>query len=284
VTRKGQSITLSVSEQDKAQLEAIAHELGMLWGDAPNISRLIKAIARRQLLICPNYDWSCDRLNSLNQARLALVDAGQMDAALDVAQLLLERSELAIPLRQEIQQFLDAPTPPWRQVINRYIGQQQPFQLSYRDAADRLWSFSIRHARVTLYEKREYLECWCEEIEGNQDISELAHNWSLRLDRINEAAIDLMPAKWKPTLDQVEVEFHLNAGLAFAYSPRPDDIICEWLTNPSQVKRVVRRISSTFWFIREVLRYGAECRVISPKVVCDRVHQQVQAMIALYEH
>jgi hypothetical protein len=29
--RKGQSITLSVSEQDKAQLEAIAREQDLLW-------------------------------------------------------------------------------------------------------------------------------------------------------------------------------------------------------------------------------------------------------------
>lgn len=54
MTRKGRSITLSLEESDKAQLEAIALELGMKWGDDPNISRLIKAIARRQLLVFPN--------------------------------------------------------------------------------------------------------------------------------------------------------------------------------------------------------------------------------------
>ena len=44
MSRKGQSITLSVSERDKAALEAIALEFGMMWGDDPNISKLIKNI------------------------------------------------------------------------------------------------------------------------------------------------------------------------------------------------------------------------------------------------
>ena len=34
---------------------------------------------------------------------------------------------------------------------------------------------------------REYLECWCEEPKGNQDLPELSHDWCLRLDRIPKA-------------------------------------------------------------------------------------------------
>ncbi|MFN5836347.1 MAG: WYL domain-containing protein, partial [Pseudanabaena sp.] len=39
MSRKGESITLSIKERDKANLEAIAIELGMTWGDRPNISK-----------------------------------------------------------------------------------------------------------------------------------------------------------------------------------------------------------------------------------------------------
>ncbi len=96
--RKGQSITLSVSEQDKAQLEAIAREQGLLWGEKPNISRLVEAIARRELLIGRNHDWSETRIKVLHQSIQALIDAGHPDSAQIIAQILLERSELSIPL------------------------------------------------------------------------------------------------------------------------------------------------------------------------------------------
>jgi hypothetical protein len=56
MSRKGQSITLSVSERDKTQLEAIALQFGMKWGDDPNISKLIKAIAQHELIVSKNND------------------------------------------------------------------------------------------------------------------------------------------------------------------------------------------------------------------------------------
>ncbi|HEY9663776.1 MAG TPA: WYL domain-containing protein, partial [Allocoleopsis sp.] len=186
MTRKGRSITLSLEESDKAQLEAIALELGMKWGDDPNISRLIKAIARRQLSVFPNNDWSRDRINTLNKARNLLVDAGYIEDALILAHLLLERSEITLPLRQEVEQFIAKPVAPWRLEVERYIRQQQPFQLAYQDAADRVWNFTIAYAVVNPHEDRQYLDCWCQETEGNQDLPELTHNWCFRFDRIPE--------------------------------------------------------------------------------------------------
>jgi len=63
VSRKGESITLSIKECDKANLEAIASELGMTWGDRPNISKLVEAIARKQIQISKNNDWANDRIS-----------------------------------------------------------------------------------------------------------------------------------------------------------------------------------------------------------------------------
>ncbi len=283
MSRKGQSITLSVSAQDKAELEAIASELGMLWGDRPNISKLVEAIARRQLLLAPNNNWTELRLKALTQSIRTLADSGQMESALIIANLLLERSELSIPLRREIERFLENPPPPWRLEIDRYIRRQQPFQLSYQDAASRLWSFTIRHAKITLHEERQYLDCWCDEYEGNQDITELVHNWSLRLDRITEAAVTPIDGKWHSELAQIEVEMHLFRGLAFAYQAKPEDVMNEWIADRERVRRVVRQMSSSFWFIREVLRYGEDCMVVSPESVRDRLKQKLKSMCYQYE-
>ncbi len=280
--RKGQSMTLSVSEQDKAQLEAIAREQGMLWGDRPNISRLMEAIARRELLIGRNHDWSETRIKVLHQSIQALIDAGHPDSAQIMAQILLERSELSIPLQREIDRFVSTPMVPWRRQIDPYIRCQMPFQLTYRDAADRPFSFTIRHAKVVPYERRQYLECWCDETAGNRDVPELQHNWTFRLDRIPDAALSSVCGQWRSNLDLLEVELHLLGGLAFAYEAKTADISNEWLSDRTPpVRRVVRQISNTFWFFREILRYGEDCIIIAPPVVragfCHKIRQLSKA-------
>lgn len=281
--RRGQSITLSIADKDKEQLEQIATEQGMLWGDRPNISRLVEAIARRELLIGRNNDWSETRIRALHQSIQALTDAGHPESAQIVAQLLSERSELPIPLRSEIERFLETPLAPWRLEIDQYIRRQVPFQLTYRDAADRPWIFTIRHARITPYERRQYLECWCEETEGNQDLPELQHNWVLRLDRIPDAALSAARGQWRPHLDYLEVEMHLLKGLAFAYEAKTADVSNEWLGDRHPpVRRVVRRVSSTFWFFREVFRYGEDCIIASPESVHERFKQKLHVLCEQY--
>ncbi|MEH2126512.1 WYL domain-containing protein [Nostoc sp.] len=283
MSRKGQSITLSISERDKAELEAIALEFGMMWGDRPNISKLIEAIAQRQLLIGNNNDWKEPRIRALHRCINALTDIGQIEQAQIIAHLLLERSELSLPLRGEIERFLENLPPPWRLEIDRYILREQPFQLSYQDAAERVFNFTVRHAKVTPHEKRQYLDCWCEETEGNFDIPELIHNWSLRLDRITDAAVTSISGEWRTNLNEIKVEMHLFSGLAFAYQAKPEDDINEWLPDKPRVRRVVRRVSSTFWFMREVMQYAPDCVVILPENVRDRLKQKLLTLCQLYD-
>jgi hypothetical protein len=281
--RRGQSITLSVSESDKAQLEALALEFGMTWGDRPNISRLVEAIARGQLVIALNHDWTGERIAALNRARTALIDAGELEMAVAIAQLLVERSELTIPLRNELEQFIQQPTPLWRLEVERHIRRQQPFQLSYQDAAERVWQFTIHYAELVTHEERQYLDCWCDETEGNQDLPELQHNWCLRLDRITDASVSSIVGQWHPGLAVVLVEIYLFRGLAFAYRSKTNqDEVNEWLTDVPQVRRVVRRVSSTFWFLREILRYGQDCEIISPEPMRDRLKQELGILCRRY--
>ncbi|WP_414577535.1 WYL domain-containing protein [Anabaena sp. CCY 9402-a] len=283
MSRKGQSITLSVSERDKAELEAIAREFGMMWGDDPNISKLIKAIAQRQLIIGKNNDWQESRIRALHRCIGALTDIGQIEQAQIIAELLLERGELSIPLRNEIQAFLGNTPPAWRVQIDRYILREQPFQLSYQDAAERVFNFTVRYAKITPHEKREYLDCWCEETAGNLDIPELTHNWCFRLDRILDAAVKQIDGEWRSHLDQIEVEMHLLNNLGFAYQAKPEDKINEWLPDKQRVRRVVRRVHNTFWFIREIMQYTPDCVIVSPDNVRSLIKEKLLSCCQNYD-
>jgi len=283
MSRKGHSITLSVSEQHKAQLEALALELGMTWGDRPNISKLVEAIARREIQIAPKQKWTTDQIKALNHSRQALINLGNITEGIAIAELLLEHGKLTIPIKNELEQFIIKPSQTWRIQIEQYIRRQQPFQLSYQDAAERVFHFHIHYAEITTHEEYQYLDCWCEESLGNLDIPELAHNWSLRLDRITDASTISIAGKWRTQLDKINIEMHLLNRLAFAYKPKTNlDIENEWLANSPQTRRVVREIASTFWFVREILRYGKDCKVIAPERVCSMIKQELIDILLLY--
>ena len=54
--RKNESVSLSLSADEKASLEALAAKHGCMWGKTPNISRLIQQIAIGQLKIVAESD------------------------------------------------------------------------------------------------------------------------------------------------------------------------------------------------------------------------------------
>ncbi len=283
MSRKGQSITLSLRESDKAELENLALEFGCTWGDRPNISKLVESIARRQLIIAPNNDWTNERIKALETARKGLIDLGKTDEAKQIAQLLKSRSELTLPFREEIETFLKNPLPAWRQQVDNLIHRQQPFRLSYQDAKEDLWSYTVLHARVVPIEKRQYLMCRAEESEGNQDVEGLRHNWTFRLDKIQEAAVVSIDKPWLDDLERIAVEFHLLDRLAFAYERKTEDIFVSELEGEPPVRKVVRNISGTFWFFREITRYGKDCEIISPPEVRSRFKENLKSLCQAYD-
>lgn len=72
MSKKQQSITLSCSPQEKQNLETIALELGYKWGDNPNISALIKAIALGKIQV--RQPTSRDQLLAVLSETIAKID------------------------------------------------------------------------------------------------------------------------------------------------------------------------------------------------------------------
>lgn len=51
MSRKQESITLSITTERKTNLELLALEFNCLWGENPNISELVKQIADGEILL-----------------------------------------------------------------------------------------------------------------------------------------------------------------------------------------------------------------------------------------
>jgi predicted DNA-binding transcriptional regulator YafY len=278
--RKKETITLSIPPGTKEQLEAIASRLNILWGERPSVSGLLVAIAQQQLEVGQRFTLTPVQVQSLEQATKVLIDSGYIPEAKTLAALILERGNPEPPLRQSLLQRVSQPMEAWRVQVDRQIENRQPFRLYYQDSQKRDWEFTVRYAEIRFREKRYYLDIWCEETEGNLDLPELIHNWSVRLDRITNLVTFPSEGIWRDGLDYTEVQLHFLGGLAYAYEPRPQEDISDELDG--KVRRVVKRVSNTFWLLKDIGSYRAQCIVVSPESLRDRVKQELQSQCEHY--
>ncbi|MCU0547583.1 MAG: WYL domain-containing protein [Oscillatoriaceae cyanobacterium Prado104] len=277
MVRKKETITLSIPSGTKEQLEAIALRLGIFWGKSPSISGLLVAIAQQHIAIAEPFALSKVQVQSLSKAAKFLNDSGEIEAAQIVLALLLDKGNLEPPVRQELLLQVNQTAEAWRLRLNQLIDDRQAFRLFYQPNKDKLSEFTARSAKIRLYDKRLYLEIWCDNAEP-KEIPELAHNRCLRLDKI----VNLLPASehWRESIDYLEVHLHFFGGLARNYESKPDeDVVNEMV---GDVRHVVKRVSSIFWLFRDVLRYGEDCVIVSPDSVRDRFQQKLIALCRQY--
>jgi hypothetical protein len=278
--RKKEALTLSVPPGTKEQLEAIASRLNILWGKKPSPSGLIVALAQQQLEVGQRFTLTSVQVHSLKQAAKLLIDSGYIPEAQTLIALVLDRGNLEPPQRQSLLQLISQPVEAWRVLLDQRIENRQPFRLYYQDAQKKAWEFTVRYAQIKVREKRFYLETWNEETEGNYDIPELAHNRSLRLDRITNLATLPIEGEWRDNQDFAKVQLHFYRGLARAYEAKAEDISDTWDGN---VRKVVKEVSNTFWLIREVSQYWEDCEIVSPESVRDRVKQKLRLQCQQYD-
>ncbi len=278
--RKKEALTLSVPPGTKEQLEAIASRLNILWGKKPSPSGLIVAIAQQQLEVGQRFTLTSVQVQSLEQAAKLLIDSGYIPEAQTLIALVLERANIEPPQRQSLLQLISQPVEAWQVLLDQRIENRQPFRLYYQDAQKKAWEFTVRYAQIKVREKRFYLETWNEETEGNYDIPELAHNRSLRLDRITNLATLPIEGEWRDNQDFVKVQLHFYRGLARAYEAKAEDVSDTWDGN---VRKVVKEVSNTFWLIREVSQYWEDCEIVSPESVRDRVKQKLRLQCQQYD-
>jgi WYL domain len=277
--RKKETITLSIPPGAKEQLEAIASQLNLLWGDRPSISALIVAIAQKELELGQRFSLSKVQVQALDQAIKLLIDSNFIPESKTLASLIIERGNPDPPLRQKLLEQVSTSDQVWRVLLEQQIAKKQPFRLFYRDSQQQQWEFTVRFAEITFREKRYYLEIWAEETEGNSDLPELKHNRCLRLDRIENLTLLPTDGKWRKGLDATKVYLHFCGGLVKAYDSRQGD-----LENyeENEIRKVTRSVSNTFWLLREIRHYGTQCQIIAPESVREKMKQELREMCQQY--
>ncbi len=281
MSRKKETITLSIPTGTKEQLEEIARKLGIFWGKSPSVSGLLVAIAQQEFEVGEPFTLNSTQVAALQQAVGLLKDSGFIEQAQTVSSLLLERGKLEPPMRQSLLQQVSQPTEAWRILADQFRQNQQPFHLLYANPQLGDLSFTVRYAEISFEEKRFYLNIWCDETEDivNPDFPELIHNRCLRLDRIK--GVVPINGQWRHEgLDSLEVYLHLHKGLIKSYESKPNDISNELV---GEVRQVVRRVSNPFWLIREVLKYGEDCVIVAPEKLRSLVKEKLKSLCHKYD-
>jgi predicted DNA-binding transcriptional regulator YafY len=282
MSRKKDTITLSIPPGTKEQLEVIARNLQILWGKEPSISGLIVAIAQQQVEVGQQFTFDKLQVHSLEKAIKLLVDTGALGDAQLLVELLLAKAILTPEHRQVIFQHVSQPEGGWRMEIERYCQQKQPFRLLYQNPqSNNPEEYTIRYAEITFHEKRFYVDAWCEEVPDTPNYPELMHNHCFRLDRIQ--AILPISGEWRDLgLDSLLVKLHFYRGLVKAYEFRQGLDEREEFES-DKLRQVWRRTSNPFWLLREIRRYGKDCEVIEPKSVRQQAREDAKSMLANYD-
>ncbi len=282
MSRKKETITLSIPPGTKEKLEELARRFGIFWGQAPSPSGLIAAIAEHKLEVGEAFSLDSSQVKALEQAIALLTDTGKVGEAKTLTSLILDKGKLETPLRQKLLAKSSQHDRTLRPTLESYINNRQPFTLLYANSQGAQLEFTVHYAEITFYEKRFYVNIWCEETDDvseqdRKDFPELIHNRCLRLDRI-EAIVD-RGGEWRSGLDYIKVQLQLTGGLVRAYEPRDGDIKDERFENH---RTITRKVSNPFWFIREIIVYGEDCYVITPVAMRQRIQRKLQNLCNIY--
>lgn len=224
-----------------------------------------------------------DRLKSMARDK-GFIDGGRVNTTALINAIAV--GEVPIGDRQ----YLD--NAPWYPVLLEKIANKQPFVLNYTDAEGTSRNYKATYAQLTWREKRLYLEIY--DPAENQDyqksaLPELVHNRCFRVDRIvKDAGVLDLEEKWREDgLQTIEVTFDLFGGLAHSYNLQADELgihSVRWIESELQDPklRVIRKISSDFWFLRSIASYGEKCEIVSPDILREKAINNLKRLAKRY--
>ncbi|WP_019503794.1 YafY family protein [Pleurocapsa sp. PCC 7319] len=282
MSRKKETLTLSLSPGTKAKLEEIARELGFFWGKSPSPSAFVTAIANKEVQVGEPFYLSDNQIKALRQAIRILIDTGYTAEAEMIALHVLDKSQLELSVKKELLKVINQHLDKWRLVVEEYIKNKQPFEILYTNSQEQELIFNVHFAQIDFHEKRFYLNIWCEETEdvsaeNKKYFPEILHNRCLRFDRIQ--GIIPKSGEWRGSLDYLEVHLQFTDWMVKAYKPREEDI-ADAISN--RFRNVTRRVFNPFWLIREIKGYGKYCNITNPDGLRNCFRQELIEICQLY--
>lgn len=278
MSRKSETITLSIQPGTRERLENIADRLNLYWGDRPSISGLLNAIAKGEVHTERPFRLSNYQVKALEAVVKALIDSGQMQFASTIVELLLEKGDLEAPLQNQLISQLVHESEGWRKAIDARLSQKKPFLLIYENSQNEQEIFNVCYGEIKFYEKRFYLDGWCTETNEYAQIKDLQHNRCFRFDRIKN--ILHSQHKWREEgLNHVKVYLHFYKGMIKAYERKLEDIDVK---KEDDKLIVIRKVTNPFWLTREVLRYGKNCEIVAPEKIRTQFLKELNSIYDIY--
>jgi predicted DNA-binding transcriptional regulator YafY len=272
VQRNQTTLTLSVPPGTKDRLAAIAERLGLRWGEQPSPSKLVAAIADGSVSVGAPVGLTGAQAAALLEALRALHDTGHVPEARELAPLLTSTGHLGPDQRMAVYAELARSELPFRGVIEEAIAHRTPIVLQYLGLKGTPSQYLARHVELTIRERRWYVDIYTED-KPSADIPELAHNRCLRLDKIVSAVPVLHAERWAPELSSIVAQLRLHGEDARYYERHDDDVHVGDLVETAAVpeRAVMRRVTFSWWFVRDILRHGSACRVEGPPALVEVV-------------
>jgi predicted DNA-binding transcriptional regulator YafY len=164
----------------------------------------------------------------------------------------------------------------WIELAMSAIDNKIPMSIEYQSPDGKTETFIAEYAEVAWHERQYYLDIWTQTRSADPDLS---YNRCLRFDRMR--SIEERPQiQWRNSLDTLAVEFYLYNGLSKAYQVKPSDFANYQIDNKLIVKR---HITSTFWFVREIILYAGDCEVIYPPSIRNIAIEQIKSALDRYQ-
>ncbi|NJR24354.1 MAG: hypothetical protein HC786_20480 [Richelia sp. CSU_2_1] len=267
-----------IPDQDWQNLEQKALDLGLTYNGRPSRSKLIQEIAADRIFISP--PMSAEEQGALLRSVVAMHQARAPQSQIEIlVAWAIARPEFSEKIKAQFQKLSHFSG--WRSEAEKYISQCKPFLLAYKGEC-----WTVEFAKISdsgVGDRRPYLMAWVRELGSNPESDPLGHNRTFLLDA--EASVEPIDSlDWRYSgLDEIDMVFEVD----FLYRSKPEDfsaesVLANWMGIEKPAIRITRKITSLFWALQELDRYGDKCRIVSPDWAIERSVSTLRNRLRLY--
>lgn len=282
MTKKGQSITLSLQPSQKDAIELIALNNNCLHGNRGNISKLVSAIADGQLSVYNPHQFDYKTIVNFYLLWKTSLRMGKTDIAETVYKIVKDANPTDIPELKELHSYYESDSNDNIQLIKQFIKDKQCFAIEYSSIGGVLETLHIDHAYFVELNDASYLACHANEPNPKQGLEMLKGNWLLLASALNNADVTAIAGQWSYSLLSIPCVFELSNQMAFNYVGHPWDTNVFTDYNDKCKTTITRYVEFDWLFINEMVSYGVDCKILEPSSMVKRLLANVSLVFNNY--